>query len=602
MMRPLLLTLLAPALALVASMPPGLLGQERDIALERFEQEIRVEEDGALEVTERLAVRFTGSWNGFERDLLDRHRTAEGRSTRLRYTFGEITDAEGAPLEVERARISDGHRLRIWVPGAENAVREVVLRYRVEGAIRFWTEALLERGEAGPDAPDHPFDELYWNATGHGWEMPIAEVRVRVELPPGATGIEGWGYTGGFGSIEQAVQVTRNERVISIATTRSFAPLEGLTISVAWDPGVIARPGTMSRGIARLLAWWPVALPPVAFIAMLRLWRRHGRDPGTGRSIAVQYEPPPELSPAEAGTLIDHKAELHDITSTLVDLAVRGYLRIEELERDGFLARFSRSKEFSFHRVKPRENWDELRPHEQRYLEGLFSTATPTSVKLSELQNRFYKEIGSITDAIYERLVELGFYDRRPDHAAGRWVGAGAGIGVVGIGLAIVAGIARMPWLLPHPATLGVSFGLAGLIVMAFGAYMGVRTEKGSRAREQLEGFREFLERVEEDRFRRMITSPELFERWLPFALAFRVEERWSKAFDSLYREPPDWYRGSVAGASFRASDFAKEMRTISTAAGRSMTASPSSGSSSSGSGGGGFSGGGSGGGGGRGF
>jgi hypothetical protein len=585
------------ALVLLGAWQPPAAGQDRDISLDRLEQDIRILPDGAFEVTETIAVRFEGSWNGFERDLHDRHETAEGRRTRLRYSIDAVTDSEGRALEVERSRFGDGIRLRIWVPDAEDAVRDVILRYRVEGGLRFWTSELLAAGSAGPDAPAEPFDELYWNATGHGWEMSIREAVVRVELPEGATGLQAWGYTGPAGSTGQDVDITGSDRTIEIRTANPLPPYHGLTVSVAWDPGVIERPGAMSNALGRFIAFWPAGLPFAMLLGMFRLWKRFGRDPER-RHIAVQYDPPEELSPAEAGTLIDHRAEMHDITSTLVDLAVRGYLRIEEVEKTGLLARFSRKNDYTFHRTKPRERWSELRPHEQRYLEGLF--AGTTSVQLSDLENKFYRHIGPITDRIYTRLISLGLYDRRPDRAQALWGGLGAGLLVLAIILAIGTANARMPWIFPHPLAVGLGIGLSAIIILSFAPFMGVRTVEGVRTLEHLLGFKEFLERVEEDRFARMITSPELFERYLPFALAFQVEERWSKAFDSLYREPPDWYRGSTAGGAFRASAFAKQMRTISTDAGRSMASSPSS--SGSGSGGGGSSGGGSGGGGGRGF
>ena len=125
---------------------------------------------------------------------------------------------------------------------------------------------------------------------------------------------------------------------------------------------------------------------------------------------------------------------------------------------------------------------------------------------------------------------------------------------------------------------------------------MPARTVGGARAREATLGFKEFLSRVEEDRYKRMITSPELFEKYLPYAMAFGVEEKWANAFKDIYREPPDWYSGGTG--PFNVSSFSQSISSMSSAAASSMSSSPNS----SGSGGGGSSGGGSGGGGGSGF
>jgi len=144
---------------------------------------------------------------------------------------------------------------------------------------------------------------------------------------------------------------------------------------------------------------------------------------------------------------------------------------------------------------------------------------------------------------------------------------------------------------------LGAGGAVSAIVIFIFSRIMPARTPAGARAREAALGFREFLSRVESDRYRRMITSPETFERFLPYAMAFGVEERWASAFEDLYREPPQWYRGSGTGP-FRATGFSSRMSAMSSTAGSTMSSSPSS----SGSGGGGSSGGGSGGGGGSGF
>jgi len=137
---------------------------------------------------------------------------------------------------------------------------------------------------------------------------------------------------------------------------------------------------------------------------------------------------------------------------------------------------------------------------------------------------------------------------------------------------------------------------LSTLIMFSFAQIMPARTVAGARAREAALGFKEFLERVESERYKKMITSPEMFERFLPFAMAFGVEEEWAKAFENIYREPPTWYVGGTG--PFNVSSFSHSISTMSNAASSSMSSSPSS----SGSGGGGSSGGGSGGGGGSGF
>jgi uncharacterized membrane protein len=132
---------------------------------------------------------------------------------------------------------------------------------------------------------------------------------------------------------------------------------------------------------------------------------------------------------------------------------------------------------------------------------------------------------------------------------------------------------------------------------------MPARTQEGARAHAWLRGFEEFLSRVEKDRLQRMIESPEAFERFLPFAMAFGVERNWARAFEGIARQPPQWYHSSADG-SFRPALFVADLGRLASAAGSAMTSAPrgSSSAGASGFGGGGFSGGGFGGGGGGGF
>ncbi len=523
-----------------------------------------------------------------------------------------ITDGSGEPLRYEAS--SQGQwtrRFQVWIPGAEDATRTLVIRYVVHNAIRFFRE--------GSDPG--PLDELYWNATGNEWEIPIEEARVRIVLPEGVAPTQSAGYTGVSGSTEQAVRIITRGDTVSFTATRSLAPGEGLTVAVGWPPGAVAGPSPIS-GITREAGrLGPLALPFLAFFLALGKWRQKGRDP-KARAITVQYEPPERLSPAEVGTLVDHKAEMHDITATLVDLAVRGFVHIQQVEKKR-LGIFSHT-EYVFHLKKPEEAWSGLATHEERYLTALFKHAAPegsgglkrrcsapprtrrttgdgagggptyATVELSDLKNKFYKDLKDIRTALYEELVGKGHYDRDPETVKGAWVAGGIVLLLAGVvGGLWIKDSGALPFL--DPLTLGVGFGLSGLVFFAFAQVMPARTEKGARAREWALGFKEFLERVEEPRYKRMITSPEMFERFLSYAMAFKVESKWAKAFEDMYAEPPRWYSGPHGG-TFHASSFTHDLTAMSTAASSTMSSSPS------GSGGGGSSGGGSGGGGGGGF
>jgi uncharacterized membrane protein len=154
------------------------------------------------------------------------------------------------------------------------------------------------------------------------------------------------------------------------------------------------------------------------------------------------------------------------------------------------------------------------------------------------------------------------------------------------------------------PLTFIVAGVLSALIIIAFGWFMPAHTDQGARALEGVLGFEDFLNHVESDRFNRMIKTPQMFEKFLPFAMALGVEKNWSKAFQGIMTQPPDWYRGSY-GPNFYPMMFTSDLGTMSSRASSVMASAPrSSGGSGFGGGGdgGGSSGGGFGGGGGGGF
>jgi hypothetical protein len=598
----------------------------RSLLIRSFDADIRVLPNGRIEVTEAIRVRFDGSWNGVFRDLSLRHTTARGRSERLDVDVVSVADAAGTPLKYETSRKDSWtRRLQVWVPNATDVERTIVIRYRVRNALRFFEE----ESDVGA------LDELYWNVTGTDWEMPIERVNARIVLPDGVGPVQTAAYTGYVNSTASDAEVRTDGNVVTVRTTRQLATGEGLTVGVGWAPGAVERPSAVTGIVSEVQRNWPVGLPILAFLFAFRSWRRKGKDPDA-QSINVQYEPPDAMTPAELGTLLDHKAEMHDITATLVDLAVRGYLLIEEKTEKKMLGLLS-DTDYVFYLRRPRSAWNELRSHEQRFLEALFKKGTravaparaaatgaarpvenldasrmqfapatyraehggPSTavecVKLSDLKDSFYTSLSGIRRAIYDQLVAHGYYRHSADKVKAIWTGAGMAAFAAGAGAIAVITDGGLLGLDPIP--VGIGAGLSAVILLGFGQIMPARTVKGARARERALGFREFLDKVETDRYRRMITSPEMFERYLPYAMAFRVADRWARAFEALYSQPPDWYHGSH-GSSFRTSSFTNSMSRMSSSASTAMASSPKS----SGSGGGGSSGGGSGGGGGGGF
>ena len=471
------------------------------------------------------------------------------------------------------------------MPGANDADRTVIIHYRVRNAIRFFSAS----SEAGA------IDELYWNITGNDWTMPIDSVHARVVLPTDITATRTAVYTGPKGSTASEALIERHGREVEFSSTAPLYPYMGLTVGVGWPAGHIAgRPSQAQVRFLEVIRWTPLLIPLIVFWLAYRRWDKKGRDPTEG-SYVVRYEPVPGASPAELGTLVDNTADMEDITATLVDLAVRGYVHITELT-EKHLFGLTSSTDYQIDIIRKRADWNGLKPHEAKYLDALGQSAPSDaySVKVSELRNRFYQFLPDLRNAIYDRLVESGYYIQRPDKAKANSIGIAVVVAFL-LGAPTILSLAR-GGVLFAPGAMIVATVLSTIILFVFALIMPARTIEGGRAREAGLGFKEFLSRVEEDRYKRMITSPDLFEKYLPYAMAFGVADRWANAFKDIYREPPQWYSGGTG--PFNASSFSNSIGTMSQAAASSMSSSPSS----SGSGGGGSSGGGGGGGGGSGF
>jgi len=552
---------------------------QRSYEITNFNAEIVITPDSSTDITENITFHFVGGpWHGVYRDIPIQYSGPGG----LNYTYFfdlKSIEEDGAALRFETSTQRQYRHLKIYVPNADNSTHTIAIHYIIPNALRFF--------------PDH--DEFYWNITGNYWEVPILRASAHVVFPSDVKNLRTRVFTGAFGSRAHNATATIVGNGIDVATDSALAPQEGLTIAIACDKGILHEPTGLALFFLYLRSNWPLIIPVLVFPLMFWWWWTRGRDPAL-RSIAAQYQPPEQLSPGEIGTLVDNSLDMRDITATIVDLAVRGYLSIEEKEVSHLLG-LTHSKEYYFHLRKPIAEWAALKPHEQQLLAGIFELGgVGETVSLASLKNKFYTNISPMKSQIFGALVGRGYYKKRPDSVRGSYILLGVLTGIFliwgGTAYAKNAGMAPLPFVLAGLFTAG--------IICLFGLFMSARTITGARALEQLLGFKDFLEHVESDRFNRMIKTPEMFEKFLPFAMALGVEKNWSRAFQGIYTQPPEWYQGGSFGPSFYPGSFVSNLGSLSSQAGGIMSSAPtSSGSSGFGGGGGGGSSGGGGGGGG---
>ncbi len=441
------------------------------------------------------------------------------------------------------------------------------------------------------------FDEWYWDVNGNQWGQPFEKVAGEVIFPAS------WNdqglptpacYTGKLGSTEQACQLTRTDRGYKFEASRRLEAFETLTVASPLQKGLIT---PRDRNDWLRDNWWQlvgIATGVITSLVCFNVWRKYGKD-YKGRGVIVpEYEPPKGLSPAEVGLLMDYRVDGRDLSATIIDLAVRGYIQIHDEQKTQALV--FKKREFSLELVN--DDFAGLKPHESSLLGTLFSPATKGALQsISKIdRTAMYTTVTVIRRDLKSKLTkDYGLFEDKPTHVR-NWLIATA------VGSFVLLFVTGQGW--------GWILGLiwAMLSAIFYAGLMRRRSHAGVEAYEKVKGLELYMKTAEKDRLKmlqsvdRPYAAPsqtvELFEKLLPFAVALGVEKSWSKQFEDIYKQPPSWYDGNFS--TFQMAAFANTLTTGVSAMNSSFSASTSS--SSSGSGGGGFSGGGGGGGGGGGW
>ena len=534
-----------------------------------FQDSIHVEKDGSAYVSERISVAFEGEWHGIHRTIPIEYPGPNGTNYELFLRIISITDGSGNKLKYDSSVANGSRDLKIYIPNAVDTTRTVEITYHVLNGTRFFKD----------------YDEFYWNVTGNDWPVPIDHASATVTFPENAAGsLRVQAFTGVYGSSERNATAELDGAVANFATNTPLPMRGGLTIDVYIPQGILTEPSAFAK------FFWFVGGNPVLFLPLVTmavmyvLWWYKGRDPDPGVSVAPMYEPPPGISPAEAGTLLDDSIHPRDITSTMVDLAVRGYIKIEETAEKVLL--FTH-KDYIFHLLKPREQWGpDLAPHERVMLENVFAGGQET--RLSDLKNRFYTAVPIIREDIMSALKTKGIYLLDPESANGYSVVAAVAILIP---FAVFQYLGWANFLNSIPLVVACLL-ISAVIWFLFARVMTAKTVKGARTHIAVLGFQEFMNRVDGERLKLM--PPTTFEKFLPYAMALGVEHHWAQAFAGIVKDPPQWYVGPggyVGG--FNPIFFSSSMHSMATDMHQVFVSAPRASSTGSGFGGGGFGGGG---------
>lgn len=483
--------------------------------------QISIHTDGTIGISEQILYNFPSPKHGIFRVLPLIKTNADGKDYRL--MISDITVTDERQTAYPYTQTSDSNTLTLKIGNPDETITGehwYIIGYTVSGALTYFS--------------DH--DELYWNAIGTEWNVPITRGDVRVGLPKefADSEVKMACYTGATGSDAQNCTLSHTGQQIQAITTQSLGSNEGFTVVVGFPPGVVSRiepavvvpffstlTGKIVLAVGIVLGFlWYIVAP----IAVVRKWWTGGRDPKPSMGEVKAWFAPPQtetgrdLTPAETGGLIDETVDMRDIYGTIIDLARRGFIKITETSKG----------KFSLTKLKA---WDGTvtQPFERQLLAGIFTDGK--TVNLSDLN--LQQTIHTVTNTLYLALVSDGLFPKNPQT-----------IRIWYIVLAVVSAITFNPILL--------------IVSLTFGLHMPRKTLFGSDQAAVARSLKNFLS-SQDKQLAFQAKNQMMFEKLLPYAIAFGVEVIWAKRFADVALTRPTWYASST-GNTFNSVIFAQSL------------------------------------------
>ena len=524
-MRKVSVFILLVLLILMVAFPSAMaLAQERSVYWENYDVDIAIQADGSFRVTEAQQLEFVGGPFRYGLRTIPTDALSGIRDVQVSEVGGQVysESTSGDPNTFQTYSDSEGFNIRYNFDPTTNAGREIVLEYTVDGGLLYYAGG----------------DQLVWKAVPANANFPIQASSVTVHLPPGAT-LDNWdanGPAGTYDLIDDGVRFTASEPIR--AGGQDFA------VRVQWPHDIVAgATAAWQQTIDKQDRVGPLAdvgalgLTVLAIVggllALFLLWYSAGRDAPVKLPADWIPEPPSDLPAGMAGTLVDERADTKDVIAKLVDLARRGVLAIQDETTPGLFG-IGENHEFTYHLENAALP---MRPYEKYLIDNIFGEETEK--KQSELQAKFYTHLEKAKKQIYEATVEDGYFPSSPERTRTTW----AVIGVAVLILAAVIGCFALIGLGAFTSfAICVPIGLAvpaiGLLILA--RYMPRKTPKGAEEAAKWLAFKRYMENLEQ--YTKVEEAKEIFDRYLPYAVAFGLEKSWIQKFTKVDTAPPPWF------------------------------------------------------------
>ncbi len=496
--------------------------------IQSFHSELLVETSGTLQVTNTIKYTETQEGkHGIRHSIPIAYTGPLGTNYTTKLTIKKIT-RDNQPVPFEQT-IHNG-RITFLIGSANTTIPAGTYTYVIE----YTTQRQLQFYEE--------YDELAWNVTGLESAIPIYHARATIKLPNDipSQSITASAFTGPYKSTQRHASIESKNHTISISTTRPLRPFEGLTIYVSWAKGYVKRPSAttelwlFSQDNPGLLLFF-LLLIIVIYYLVTTIKRIHAYEkPST---IIPRFYPPKDATPAECGFLKQRYTSPTHVAAEIVDLAIRGYLTIEAIpptkKADTYLLK------------KTSKPWNsELNLLEKALLASLFDTNEEYRLHKNPNEKE-RKKAGSLIKSLQKSIASRPFKNLLTLHISFILPVLCAIIGAVAICSALDGYVSALT-LIP-----------ASVLIAIATWYLPGYTPEGRRAKDELEGFALYLKTAEIDRLQVIgtppIKTPELFEKYLPFAMALGLEEQWTQQFGPLFKEwedaqhpyQPRWFIGN---------------------------------------------------------
>jgi len=544
-----------------------------------FQSEIVVNKDASLDITERIIADCGTAQgkHGIFRVLPLKYKTVN-ETFSLPTEVISVTDFNSNNVEYNIIKDKETLTIKIGSAGVTvHGVNNYIIKYHVKNAIR---------------TGNTDFDELYWNLSGNFWDIEVDNFAAKVIFPAeiNKSNTEVNYYVGALDSNQLDVKnfYWLSDNAIKFIYPKTIKTGDGVTASVTFPKNIItpavltaAENGEQSPVIKALGYVVMVLLPLLAFLISFRVWGKYGRDPKFDKTIIPEFEIPENLSPIEMGGIMksggfDNKF----ITASMINLAVLGYLKIEEIVKEIIIIK---SKDYKLIRSE-KEAGNDLHKSEAVLLEKLFAGGKG-EILLSDLKNKFYLQIPSISRSLKNDLEGRGLASKRDGYMIAMIM--------LGVILAILGFTVVSAFL-----SVGVGVLLSGLIIFVFGILMPQRSLAGTELNWRIQGFKLYMDTAEKYR-ERFNEKENIMEKLLPYAILFGMTKEWLKKMKDIYgdaymaQHQPAFLMSAGALSSF--DSFADSLNEITTSISSHVSSSPSGshGGGSSGGGGGGGGGGG---------